>query len=78
MNDDARVAAYERAIAATVKPGDVVLDLGAGTGVMGLLACQAGALRVYAIEGGARFPEEFRSSAEADVAVSRVIGSKTR
>ena len=50
MNDRVRVAAYERAIAATVKRGDVVVDLGAGTGVMGLLACRAGASRVYAIE----------------------------
>jgi protein arginine N-methyltransferase 1 len=50
LNDAVRVAAYERAIAAIVKPGDVVLDLGTGTGVMGLLACRAGASRVYSIE----------------------------
>ncbi len=35
LNDSARVAAYAQAIAAIVKPGDVVVDLGAGTGVMG-------------------------------------------
>ena len=31
-------------------PGAVVVDLGSGTGVLGLLACQAGAKRVYSIE----------------------------
>ena len=31
-------------------PGAVVVDLGSGTGVLGLMACQAGAKRVYSIE----------------------------
>ena len=50
LSDHARVSAYRNAIREIVKPGDVVLDLGAGTGIMGLLACQVGAKRVYSIE----------------------------
>ena len=52
LADAARVSAFASAIAEVVRPGDVVLDLASGTGILGLLACRAGASRVYAIDGG--------------------------
>ena len=52
LSDAARLAAFDRAIAATVRPGDIVLDLASGTGILGLLACRAGAARVYSIDHG--------------------------
>ncbi len=52
LADAVRVGAFRRALDAVIKPGDVVLDLGAGTGIMSALACRAGASRVYLIEEG--------------------------
>lgn len=50
LDDHQRTATYLKAIRAIVRPGDVVLDLGTGTGVLAAAAAQAGASRVYAIE----------------------------
>lgn len=48
--DSTRVSAYRNAIQSVVKPGDVIADLGSGTGVLTFLCLQAGAARVHAIE----------------------------
>lgn len=50
LADRVRVDAYSRALAAAIKPGAVVVDLGAGTGFFSLEACRLGASKVYAVE----------------------------
>ena len=50
ISDRARMDAYTQALRQWIRPGSVVLDLGTGTGILAMLACQCGAGKVYAVD----------------------------
>lgn len=50
VRDTVRAEAFRAALRAAIRPNSVVVDAGAGSGFLSLLAAQAGAARVYAIE----------------------------
>jgi len=53
VSDSIKLGQYRSAIAETVDPFDIVVDLGCGTGILGLLCLQAGAAEVVAIDSTA-------------------------
>lgn len=54
LRDEDRAMDFDRALRKVVRSGDVVLDVGAGTGLLGLMAWRAGGL-VYACEANRSF-----------------------
>ncbi len=50
ITNQPRMPAYAEALRQAITPGCTVIDIGAGTGIFSLLACQYGAGRVTAIE----------------------------
>lgn len=64
LADELRTTSFLSAIKASVKPGDIVVDIGTGTGVLSVFAAKAGAAQVYAIEQ------------EPIIAVAREIASR--
>src|SRR3979411_3014659 len=50
LADEGRLGPYLAALRAAVRPGDVVVDIGTGTGIFALWACKLGAARVYALD----------------------------
>jgi protein arginine N-methyltransferase 1 len=53
LDDKLRLRSFRQAIQAHVKPGDVVVDVGTGTGVLAFMAHLAGAARVLAFDRSA-------------------------
>jgi len=50
LNDEERNQAFATALSQQVRPGDHVLDIGSGSGLLAMLAIQAGAARVTSCE----------------------------
>ena len=70
--DARRNDAYAEALRQFVGPESVVLDLGAGTGIHGLIAARLGAKRVYLVE-----PEDILSVAE-EIVRANGLGDRVR
>jgi predicted nicotinamide N-methyase len=76
LRDDARNAAFARAIGRAVVPGATVLDIGTGSGLLAMMAARAGAGRVVACEAHSAIAETAREIVAANHCgdVVRVIG----
>ena len=72
LNDQTRTQAYQRAVRDLVKPGDTVVDIGTGTGVLAITAAFAGAKKVYALEANPTTAEIARFCIEENGVSDRV------
>jgi predicted RNA methylase len=72
VDDPRRTPALLEAVSRAVRPGDVVLDIGTGLGVLAIAAAMAGAERVWAIDVDALALEEARGDADREGVADRI------
>src|SRR5687767_9902064 len=80
VTDQSRLTQFKAAVTQLVKPGDVVADLGCGTGILGLLCLEAGAGKVYEIDFGnvLEIARGALSQAEVEGRVTFIRGNSRR
>ena len=72
MNHVLRNAAYDAAIRRAITPESLVLDIGAGGGLLALMAARAGARHVYACETRPLIAEKAREIVQANGLADRI------
>lgn len=77
LADQVRMKAYKKAIYEVVKEGDVVADIGTGSGILAFFSAKAGAKKVYAIEQN-DIIEEARALAKMNGLENRIVFVKGR
>lgn len=72
LNDRRRAEAYRAALRQSVRPDSLVLDLGAGSGLLSFMAAKAGAAHVYAVESAPALAECARRNVESSSHSDRI------
>lgn len=66
LKDEIRTRAFQKAIQSVVQSGDIVVDVGSGSGILAFFAAASGASKVYAVEIEHLLAKQLRKSIQAN------------